>query len=249
MLFFLQKVISSFIEPPGILILLGIVFCFFSWRRKENVSVIIAMTVILYIFSTGAGLQLFPIPSYPVPSAPSAPPQLIIVLGGGTITDRYQNQSTIGPYSLLRLYQGFLLWQKEKLPVLVSGGHVWGRESKTEAELMAKILLSWGVPPEDIIQEDQSRTTWENAERCADILKEKNWRSFYLVTSETHLKRSILSFRFFLPDTVIIPVSAHPPYDRAPLSFVDFLPSLQAFYAIAQIIHEYAGLLSYCLLK
>ena len=114
---------------------------------------------------------------------------------------------------------------------------------------MAKILLSWGVPPEDIIQEDQSRTTWENAERCADILKEKNWRSFYLVTSETHLKRSILSFRFFLPDTVIIPVSAHPPYDRAPLSFVDFLPSLQAFYAIAQIIHEYAGLLSYCLLK
>ena len=53
----------------------------------------------------------------------------------------------------------------------------------------------------------------------------------------------MISFQSFLPDASIIPVSAHPPYDRTPIVLSDFLPSLQAFSAFAQIIHEYLGLL------
>jgi len=248
MRFFLQKFITAFIEPPGLFITIALIFGYKTWRKQKNPTSWFTLVIIIYLLSTGVGLRLFPIPDVPPPSNLTISPQLIIVLGGGTITDSDRNRTFVGPYTLLRLHQGFVLWQKKQLPILVSGGNIWKKAGQTEAESMADILLGWGVPPKYIIQENKSRDTWENARYCSDILKNNQLSSFYLVTSEIHLKRAEMSFRAFLPDASIIPVSAHPPYDRTSLTFLDFLPSFQAFSAIAQILHEYFGLVSYFIL-
>ncbi|NLJ48391.1 MAG: YdcF family protein [Candidatus Atribacteria bacterium] len=243
--FFLQKVLTSFLEPPGLFISIALFFGLFA-RKKGNESLKwITLAVIIYFFSTGIGIRLLLPPNATIPRDPqTSSPQVIIVLGGGTYLDTYQNRFLPGPFSLLRLHQGYTLWQKEKIPVLVSGGQVWVKSGPSEAEIMADILLQWGVPQDDIITESRSRNTKENAQYCSQILNDKHWNSFYLVTSEVHLKRAIRNFQSFLPDADIIPVSAHPPYDRTPIILSDFLPSTQAFSAFAQIIHEYFGLIA-----
>jgi len=240
--FFLQKAIIAFFEPPGLFITIALLFCFWISKKPKDYFKWLVFVLLIYIFSTGVGLRLFPILPAPTAIGPSTnQPQLIVVLGGGTLIDTHQNRVFLGSYSLLRLQQGFELWQKAKLPILVSGGNVWGGSKPTEAEIMAQILHNWGVPQKHIFIEKKSKNTRENAQNCAEIIQSQKWNSFYLVTSEVHLKRSTMNFHHFLPDASIIPISAHPPYDRTSLVISDFFPSLQAISAISQIIHEYLG--------
>ena len=242
--FFLQKVLTSFIEPPGVFIAIALFFGLLARKKEKESLKWITLAVIIYFFSTGIVVRFLLPSSNVTPQYTSTDqPQVIIVLGGGTYLDTYQNRFLPGPYSFLRLHQGYTLWQKEKIPLLVSGGQVWVKSGPSEADIMADILKQWGVPQDNIITESKSRNTKENAEYCSQILLNNHWNSFYLVTSEIHLKRAMISFQSFLPDASIIPVSAHPPYDRTPIVLSDFLPSLQAFSAFAQIIHEYLGLL------
>lgn len=242
--FFLQKVLTSFIEPPGMFISIALLFGFLARKKGKESLKWIAFAVIIYFFSTGIGIRFLLPSSSPMPrDTGTSQPQVIIVLGGGAYLDTYQNHFLPGPFSLLRLHQGYALWQKEKIPILVSGGQVWIKSGPSEAEIMASILKQWGVPLDDIISESKSRNTKENAQYCSQILLNNHWNSFYLVTSEVHLKRAMMNFHSFLPDTNIIPVSAHPPYDRTPIILSDFLPSFQAFSAFTQIFHEYLGLM------
>jgi len=245
------KEIWDFFFKKPLLLFLNLQVCslqlhyFFAFGSVKNQKIILNGSFscfLIYIFSTGVGLRLFPILPAPTAIGPSTnQPQLIVVLGGGTLIDTHQNRVFLGSYSLLRLQQGFELWQKAKLPILVSGGNVWGGSKPTEAEIMAQILHNWGVPQKHIFIEKKSKNTRENAQNCAEIIQSQKWNSFYLVTSEVHLKRSTMNFHHFLPDASIIPISAHPPYDRTSLVISDFFPSLQAISAISQIIHEYLG--------
>ena len=242
--FFLQKALAAFIEPPGLFISISLFFGLLARKKWKESLKLMVLALLIYIFSTGVGARLFLASSNTLPQYQlKNQPQAIIVLGGGSYLDTFQNQFFPGPYSILRLHQSYALWQKEKLPILVSGGKVWVKSGPSEAEIMAEVLKQWGVPQSDIIIEDQSRNTKENAQFCSHILLNNHWDSFYLVTSEVHLKRALKNFQFFLPEASIIPISAHPPFDRTPIIFSDFLPSLQAFSAIAQIIHEYLGLI------
>lgn len=244
MAFFLQKVITSFVEPPGLFISIVLFFGFLVRKNGKESLKWIALAIIIYFFSTGIGVRLFlPLNNTVLQDIGTIQPQVIIVLGGGTYLDTYQNRFLPGPFSLLRLHQGYILWKKEKIPLLVSGGQGYINSGPSEAEIMADILKKWGVPQEDIIIESQSRNTYENAQYCSQILLKNHWNAFYLVTSEVHLRRATMNFQFFLPDANVIPISAHPPYDRTPILFSDFLPSLQAFSAFSQIIHEYLGLM------
>ncbi len=171
--------------------------------------------------------------------------QAIVVLGGGSIIDDTHPTLILGPYSLMRLLRAFELWREYPLPFLLSGGAAWEPDTVSEAELMKDTLMMWGVPGKDIFVEGRSRTTWENAAFSAPIIEEKQWERLYLVTSDIHLRRSILSFAHFLPGHSLIPVPAHPTYDRAPLTPADFLPSTVALTATSQFLHEIAGTVFY----
>jgi uncharacterized SAM-binding protein YcdF (DUF218 family) len=59
----------------------------------------------------------------------------------------------------------------------------------------AELLQAYGVPPDSIIVESNSRNTHENAINTAAIWRERHFRSGLLVTSATHMPRAIASFR------------------------------------------------------
>lgn len=243
----LQKIGGALLEPPG-LFLLGFLILVLGTRRAKRYGFPVLLAL-MYLFSTGLGARLFypysDLPHQPVPTQPEA----IVILGGGTLFDQKTGIQTLHPVSAMRLLQGYFLFQKEHLLCVVSGGTLWGKEPRGEGELMQDMLLGLGVPAEKIIVENRARTTWENARFVVPLLKERGITTFYLVSSQIHLRRAVFAFTYLYPESHIVPVSAHPVFDRKPLTLEDFLPSLEALSASSAFFHEWWGLLFYRLVK
>ena len=107
------------------------------------------------------------------------------------------------------------LYLSGRVPMIVaSGGVKWDYhgEKISEADLMAQILQENGVPTDAILLDNEARTTQENMICSALQINRKN--KFYtvdkviIVTSLTHMKRSLALAKAFLPRKVI--VSAYP---------------------------------------
>lgn len=80
------------------------------------------------------------------------------------------------------------------IKIIACGGITAGHKI-TEAEVMEKLLLAEGVPQKDIILENKSRTTIENFLNAAKIIGEGKRGRFLIVTSDYHVRRSVLTAR------------------------------------------------------
>ena len=100
--------------------------------------------------------------------------------------------------------------------IVPSGGVKWDYlgEQLSECEIMTRILLEGGVPAEAIIPENEATTTKENMIYATlRINRKTKFRGFdhiIIVTSETHMKRSIALAKALLPRKFT--VSAYPTY-------------------------------------
>ena len=109
------------------------------------------------------------------------------------------------------------LWQEGRVRYIVpSGGVKWEYEGETisECDLMTRILLEGGVPAEAIIPENEATTTKENMIYATLQINRKTklcgFDHIIIVTSESHMKRSLALARAFLPRKFT--VSAYPSY-------------------------------------
>src|SRR5690606_24670648 len=128
--------------------------------------------------------------------------------------------------------------------VLLSGAALEG--SQSEAEFMAHALSKTGVPPEAILLEKKSFTTYENALYSARILKEHNISRVLLVTSALHMPRAMAVFSKQGLTPIAAPSAPQIVVPNDP-DFSFWLPDERTFFAARSIIKEYAGLLVYWL--
>jgi len=98
------------------------------------------------------------------------------------------------------------LWRAGRVSyIMPTGGVKWETEEgeMTEAEYMALCLKKEGIPEEAVILENDARTTHENMVCCTlllmRVLKMKTLRKVYIVTSPSHLRRSLEYARIYLP--------------------------------------------------
>ena len=97
-----------------------------------------------------------------------------------------------------RIWQALNLYHDGKIDkILLSGdnGYVSDR-GLHEAQQMKAILVKWGVPGNDIITENKSRNTYENAVETKKILERSypHLEKRLLITSGTHMRRSLGCF-------------------------------------------------------
>lgn len=244
-MFTFQKFVGALVDFPGIVIVLLFLAGLWARARKRGAGGYFFLALLLYLLSAGWVFSLVPFPEF---SPPSSPPEAIVVLGGGVEENPRTHELSLSPVSLARVYQAFLLHEREKLPILVSGGKLSRNQERAEAEIAFEVLKTLGVPPEDIVLEARSRTTWENARYSTKILKALGIRSFYLVTSEVHLPRALLAFRHWYPEAAITPYPAHAALDVATmLPGERFLPKREVLCAFGSAIHEGVGYLLYLL--
>lgn len=112
----------------------------------------------------------------------------IVVLGAGVVGDCVPNANGVR-----RVLLGARLWRQSLAPrVVFAGGS--GNGSCPVAVAMAKMAKEIGVPPPNILVEERSRNTHENAELSAALLKEKGLRRVLLVTDRLHMRRGAGAF-------------------------------------------------------
>jgi uncharacterized SAM-binding protein YcdF (DUF218 family) len=113
------------------------------------------------------------------------PADVIIVLGAGL---RANNMP--GPALTRRTLHAASLWKRGLAPVIICAGGNPGNRARSESDACAELLRGEGVPAEAIVQDDQSRSTEENAIYAKAIMDAQGWRSAILVSDGYHLYRA-----------------------------------------------------------
>jgi uncharacterized SAM-binding protein YcdF (DUF218 family) len=84
----------------------------------------------------------------------------------------------------------------EPCPIIVSGGKPDPRQpGPAYAVPMCDYLVRLGIPATDILLEDQSRTTHENAVGSCRLLKERHLHKIVLLADAAHVVRATACFR------------------------------------------------------
>lgn len=135
------------------------------------------------------------------PQALSVPYDVVVVLTGGIaeVTSPAPKITHFG-FTSDRIWQAVALYRQQKVKkILISGGiaSVTGvLVGEEEGTAIRDYLVMLGLPKEDILLENQSRNTHENALFSAKILKNQFPKGqFLLCTSASHLRRSMACFR------------------------------------------------------
>lgn len=111
---------------------------------------------------------------------PCQPADAIVAVSGGDTAARTEEAIT--------------LYQNGWAPKLIFSGAAQDKTGPSNAEAMRRLAIAAGVPAEDIIAEEYSATTKENAENTQAILRNNNISSVILVTSAYHQRRASLEF-------------------------------------------------------
>ena len=135
---------------------------------------------------------------YSTDPLPAGDADAIVILSGAAGPPRpHQPIAHLGRDSYARCRHGAWLYKSwRSLPVMVCGGRPEAApETDTLAAYMKEFLVAESVPPDHIILEGRSATTYENARFAAELLRERELRTIVLVTDGWHMPRAAASFR------------------------------------------------------
>ena len=170
----------------------------------------------------------------------------IVVLDGGVF--RYDNRDSLLEFpngqSVLRAFETARVYRLLGEPiVIVSGGNaMWNQNPAPTARALRDTLVRLGVSSEHIILDSNSQNTRAHALNVVRLLREQEISDFVLVTSSTHIRRSVATFRALGADPIPSP-SAVSLDER--LGWEGFWPSPRALLLTEQAMHDYFGLAYY----
>jgi len=113
----------------------------------------------------------------------------IVVLCGGCRFSGQLSESTVA-----RVEHGVRLFHQGLAPRLILSGGRWASHRPPCAPRMKAHALALGLCSEEILVEDRSTRTSENAREVARLLHGHAARSILLVTSPVHMRRAKLCF-------------------------------------------------------
>ncbi len=99
-----------------------------------------------------------------------------------------------GGQTLSRAQRGIELYQQGRAPKLIFSGAALD-DGPSNARQMHDEARRRGVPERDIITDERSTTTYQNATETKPLIEELNAHRVYLVTSPYHQRRVLLTFR------------------------------------------------------
>jgi uncharacterized SAM-binding protein YcdF (DUF218 family) len=165
--------------------------------------------------------------------------QAVVILGGGRRIAPEYGGETVSELALERVRYGAKLARELNLPILVTGGSVYGARTP-EGTLMEQVLQqSFGTPARWV--ETRSRDTHENAIFSAELLRSEGIDTAVLVTHDFHMRRSVAEFTAAGIHVVRAPVTFAPATQNR--SLAEHMPSAGALRSSALALHEVLGYL------
>jgi uncharacterized SAM-binding protein YcdF (DUF218 family) len=184
---------------------------------------------------------------YP-PSNSSIPTaDAIVVLSGDVLQpDGLRTEAEPGPRTFYRCLHAADLYSRKPCPVIVSGATSDPDGEETGcAVVMRELLIKLGVKPADLIVENGSFSTYENAVACKKIMDEKSFQTAVLVTDATHLPRAVRCFQS--AGAKIIPSGCMYRSSRPSADYTEFVPRVDAAQWVDRACHEWQGIAWYWL--
>ncbi len=186
---------------------------------------------------------------YPVDARPPERDEFdaIVVLSGGLeVHDAQGRYIEVSPDTMYRCSRGALLYRQMEgdCPLVLCGGKVEvERPGPMLADAMREFMLTAGVDPEDLIVENESTTTYENALYACRLLQGREITRIALVTDALHMTRSVACFE--AQGVAVVAVPCQYRASRMQWSVGAFLPSADAADCVDAAFHEWLGLLWY----
>jgi uncharacterized SAM-binding protein YcdF (DUF218 family) len=238
-LFLTKKLIALLVLPPTSLLLLALLALILlnRWPRVARTALWLSIPslVLLSLPVVSQGLTgLLDAPSLDAKNTKSA--QAIMILGGGLLRGTPEYGDTLAAHSLARTRYGAKLAKELALPIIVTGGRVYG-EGKSEAEVMAATLATeYGTKARWI--ETCSRDTAENAQFSAELLKGDKVNKVILVTDDIHMRRALAHCAAAGLICYAAPVSIG---SHARDSWLQHIPNAGALNVSSLALHELLG--------
>ncbi|WP_066759265.1 YdcF family protein [Crocinitomix algicola] len=249
MFFILSKVFAFLVHPFSWIL----IFVFLGWiiKREKLKKWSYRLAIIFTLFFTNTvvfsefarlweedGVQIKDVKHYDV----------AIVLTGMAEYDNNHKRLSIRR-GADRLWQAMHLYHLKKVDkILISGSNGYLIEDElNEAEQFKQNLIDFGIPAADILVEDESKNTHQNATASKKLLeKYPELNSVLLVTSAMHMKRAKACFEkagFKNFDTF---TTDHYTGEIRGYSFDQYLiPNASNFIDWYRLIHEWIGYISY----
>jgi uncharacterized SAM-binding protein YcdF (DUF218 family) len=172
--------------------------------------------------------------------------EVIVVLGGYLhVPDAIRSQVELGEDTLYRCLHAVQLYRRGKpCPVILSGGKLAPEQQGPPlAKAMYDFLVQQGVAASDLIIEDQSRSTRENAVETAKILRQHGVQRIVLITEALHMPRAVRCFR--AEGFVVVPSACQYRATHFDWTIGDFLPSPDGARGVQRAWHEWLGSIWY----
>lgn len=248
MLFYLLKFLL-FLSRPWSLTLVSLIFVW--WLLKKNklgLAKKVLLATLLFMLSLSCpGVSNLMISrlenSYPALNLSQTPNADVIVVLGGTVSPLLPPRVASEEIHGARLAKAIELFQNQKAQsILVCGGVGYPTVNgarRTEANDMKDYLMRFGVPADQIIEENRSRNTKENLLFARQILKSNGSSKILLVTSGYHIKRAMAQLKNTGLEITPVPTDIR----QTSYSLFDAItPSSDAFSLSTLAIKEYLAL-------
>ena len=258
--FLLSKLLPLGLYPLGLALLLQILGLL-SRQRRFGPALSAMGIVLLWLAATplvsrqlvwGLEERAARLTPEPIPRADA-----VLVLGGGLRPALPPRHGVEVNEAGDRLLRAVALIREGKAPwLLVSGGRVTfmaNDPAAGEARLARALATSLGVPAERIVTSEEGRNTAEESRALVRVARQRGWRSLLLVTSATHLPRSLATLRRASGDLRIVPVAcdfqlpARGSFGTPTLAgtLLSVLPSAESLVLTTTAMREHLGLLAY----
>ena len=225
-------------------LLFGAILLLFTRRQRAGKAFVLLGVLLIGVLSYDPvpDMLLRPLEyKYPPVLNPSTLQNVkwIVVLGGGHVSDpSLPPTSQLSPVSLTRLAEGLRLYRA--LPgskLILSGGAPFERVS--EARIMAHVAVELGARRQDLVLEELSRDTEEEARLIRGIIGTER---LVLVTEASHMPRSVILFRRFGMSPIPAPTSylVKESQEMGPGRFYPWAGNL---HKAERVFYEYLGML------
>ena len=243
--FVVRDIIEPFILPPGLFFVLFLFGKIIQQRFHRSGKFITFSAITLFVlvsipmFSNFLLYQYETRPALDAAALTQTPARAIVILGGGRYPDTPEYQGdTVSVATLERIRYGAWLQRKHKLPILVTGGVVYGDGRIAEGVLMQQVLEQAFLAIVPWI-ENESRNTYENALFTKQLLEKENITNIILVTHALHMPRSIEAFEK-VGFTVTPAPMGYLSHENAP-RLKRFLPDIHSLSNIHDLMRELIG--------
>jgi uncharacterized SAM-binding protein YcdF (DUF218 family) len=251
-MFLLKKIIGPLLLPVpfcSLLMIAGLILLWSTRRQKAGKLLVSIGSLLLILLSYGVSTSWLLMPLErrfpPVLTATSVTSQdasqavkwIVVLGGGGSYSSKLTSPSQLSSASLARLIEGIRL--QRQIPgskLILSEGNIFG--SGPVAEVMGRVAQDLGVRKDDLVLETQSLDTESQAGRILPLVGSER---FFLVTSASHMPRSMALFRKLGMNPIAAPTDFES-WSAESWGPSQLYPSAGGLRKAELAVHEYLGL-------